>query len=54
MLNHVIRVSHVARANMRMYATVILHIIKGRSRLEFVPLPWVTLHWAVGVLLYNG
>src|SRR6476619_6719854 len=22
--------------------------------LEFVPLPWVTLHWAVGVLLYKG
>src|SRR6476661_6317039 len=21
---------------------------------EFVPLPWVTLHWAVGVLLYKG
>src|SRR6476469_11074798 len=21
---------------------------------EFVPLPWVTLHWALGVLLYKG
>src|SRR6476469_3557577 len=24
-----------------------------RQGVEFVPLPWVTLHWAVGVLLYK-
>ena len=43
---------------MRMYATVILRVVKGDYRdhqgVEFVPLPWMTLHWAVGALLYKG